>query len=397
MSNPPRDDAPGQAPEAAPETSAPQASPRWGVFAVVGGPQTGLVLRIPPGDTITLGRSPQCDVHFDESNLSRHHAQLSRAGDDHLLNDAGSKNGTFVNGVRIHEATALRDGDQVQLGTTTKLRFALVDEAGEQALRDVHRSRRRETMTAYTELPNQDTERVLELQQAQDFQRRLLRTDALPRLPGVDIEVVYEPLAMVGGDFYRITSPRDGMLRVFLFDATGRGVQGLLGTVPIASEYEALKDEPIHPGQLLDTLNQRLISHRAAVCCSAVCLDLDLGEGTMRVASAAHPPAFLLRDGELLGLGSDAALLGQTPEASFPEASHPLRRGDSVVLYTNGATDTRNPSGEPFGDERLKSALLEAHSRSIALATHARHRLQLFNGGQPFDDDLTLLAVRWVG
>ncbi len=59
-----------------------------------------------------LGRAPECEIHLAEPGISKHHAQILVTEDKVILSDLGSKNGTYVNGVRIQNQT-LRLGDKV--------------------------------------------------------------------------------------------------------------------------------------------------------------------------------------------------------------------------------------------------------------------------------------------
>jgi LysM repeat protein len=65
---------------------------------------------------LTLGRAVDNDIVIDDSEVSRHHARLTLRGNDWVLEDLGSRNGTFVNGQRITGPVALRPGSQVALG-----------------------------------------------------------------------------------------------------------------------------------------------------------------------------------------------------------------------------------------------------------------------------------------
>jgi hypothetical protein len=73
--------------------------------------------RIPlqTGDNI-LGRDED-DIHIDSPTVSRRHARISIAGDIAVLEDLGSKNGTFVGGVAVSAPVRLRDGDEVRTGS----------------------------------------------------------------------------------------------------------------------------------------------------------------------------------------------------------------------------------------------------------------------------------------
>jgi LysM repeat protein len=68
-------------------------------------------------DVITIGRSPDNDIAIDDAEVSRHHARLTRRGNDWILEDLGSRNGTTVNGRRIIGPVTLTPGAQVGLGT----------------------------------------------------------------------------------------------------------------------------------------------------------------------------------------------------------------------------------------------------------------------------------------
>jgi hypothetical protein len=65
---------------------------------------------------VVLGRSRDCDCVIAEPSVSRRHAELRRDGERWLLRDAGSRNGTRVNGVRLLEETEVAPGDRVSFG-----------------------------------------------------------------------------------------------------------------------------------------------------------------------------------------------------------------------------------------------------------------------------------------
>ena len=67
-------------------------------------------------DRITLGRSTSCSVPIPDPFLSREHAEIRRAGDQWVLSDKGSVNGTFHNGSRVLDPVPLKPGDRVTLG-----------------------------------------------------------------------------------------------------------------------------------------------------------------------------------------------------------------------------------------------------------------------------------------
>jgi signal transduction histidine kinase len=87
-------------------------------FVVVSGPNLGA--RYPlnsstNSSTVRIGRDSRCEIHFDDTETSRKHAEIELVGDSYVLRDLKSSNGTTVNGQTIETKTLL-DGDRVQIG-----------------------------------------------------------------------------------------------------------------------------------------------------------------------------------------------------------------------------------------------------------------------------------------
>lgn len=67
-------------------------------------------------EQLTLGRDPSSGIFLNDVTVSRNHATLTYGGGEVSVEDAGSLNGTYINGVRVDRAP-LKDGDIVQIGT----------------------------------------------------------------------------------------------------------------------------------------------------------------------------------------------------------------------------------------------------------------------------------------
>src|SRR5919202_4108933 len=90
--------------------------------AAVGSLLLGDGRRIPVGEEpVTIGRLPECDIVLSDPNVSRRHAEVRRRGNDFVVVDLGSTNGTKVNGAGVRERVLL-DGDEITLGST-RVRF----------------------------------------------------------------------------------------------------------------------------------------------------------------------------------------------------------------------------------------------------------------------------------
>jgi len=81
---------------------------------------------IPPGITV-LGRSSSCDVTLKSRRTSRRHLECHCEGNQVRVRDLGSANGTYINGMRLTQATTLKDGDKIAIGNIS-LRFDAADD-----------------------------------------------------------------------------------------------------------------------------------------------------------------------------------------------------------------------------------------------------------------------------
>jgi len=74
-------------------------------------------------DEILIGRDPICQVTLPSRWISRVHARLRREENHYFAEDAGSKNGLFINGQRVYKPHVLSDGDRLQLAPGLDLIF----------------------------------------------------------------------------------------------------------------------------------------------------------------------------------------------------------------------------------------------------------------------------------
>jgi DNA-binding winged helix-turn-helix (wHTH) protein len=76
-----------------------------------------------------IGRDPELELSFDTPSVSRRHARLRVEPSGAVLEDLGSKNGTFLNGRRVAGPTPLSDRDQIRIGSRVHLTFRTIEPA----------------------------------------------------------------------------------------------------------------------------------------------------------------------------------------------------------------------------------------------------------------------------
>jgi len=112
---------------------------------VIGGKAFGQSFALDNENT-GIGRSTKSRIQLDDDGISRQHAEVIRSGDEWLMVDLNSTNGTYHDGELIQVRT-LRDGDKLQLGMSTILRFQFQDVVDERYHRSMYESKTRDALT----------------------------------------------------------------------------------------------------------------------------------------------------------------------------------------------------------------------------------------------------------
>jgi diguanylate cyclase (GGDEF)-like protein len=92
------------------------------------GPLRGKMKLLEKEETV-IGRADDVDVSVADPRISRHHLRISLSKGQAIIEDQGSTNGTFVNGVRIREPQVLNSGDKIHISSDTLFKFAVGDQA----------------------------------------------------------------------------------------------------------------------------------------------------------------------------------------------------------------------------------------------------------------------------
>jgi two-component system cell cycle response regulator len=114
-------------------------------LVVLAGVSAGEMFKLQLDKTV-IGRGPKCAVRLNDEGVSREHSQLVREGEKIILEDLGSTNGTFCNGIRV-DRRELADGDKIMVGSTTILKFTYHDYLDEVFQRQMYESALRDGLT----------------------------------------------------------------------------------------------------------------------------------------------------------------------------------------------------------------------------------------------------------
>ena len=100
------------------------------------------------------------------------------------------------------------------------------------------------------------------------------------------------------------------------------------------------------PLDALSQLNRALLAQRGGALCSVAAMTLSWPEGTaVEAAVAGHPPPLLISDGAVTEIALRGPVLGAFDDAGWELEQVPLSYGEQLVVYTDGVTEARSPTG----------------------------------------------------
>lgn len=342
------------------------------LHAVVVTDEAGEIRRLPlTAAGLRIGRVPGNDLVLPSPDVSRQHAQVTLLGDDAMLTDAGSTNGTWLEGRRVAGSVPLPPGARFSVGP-----FALNYQRGPQ--REMARA----------------AEMEAELERAFRYIRGLLPE---PIAGGrVRADWRFRPSAGIGGDALGYRWLDASRFAIFLIDVAGHGLGSALLA---ASVLNALRDraEP-EPDVVLAQLNARFQMDEQSGLFFTVWYGVaDLAARRLDFASAGHHPAYMLLPGSAApqAVGTRNPAIGMLPSVRFAAGQAPIPPGARLVLFSDGAFETVAPNGRQRGLGDFMAFLDEPLPPGPAVADHLMQRLRATARLGPLEDDATILCTEF--
>ncbi len=235
-------------------------------------------------------------------------------------------------------------------------------------------------------------------------QARQIQTSILPRsqprFGDFDIAGRSDSLDIVGGDLYDYIPISDKILGLTLADASGHGLPAALQVRDI---YVGLRMGLSRDFKIVRTL-QRLNRIIHAGTLTSRFVSMFYGElernGVLIYVNAGHPPPFhLAAGGSVTFLEEGGPVLGPLPKATYDRGYVQMRRGDMLVLFTDGVTEARRAGSSPddpaeYRSERLLEVARANQGKTAAQVIDAIFAdLEVWSGGAAPQDDRTVVVV----
>jgi phosphoserine phosphatase RsbU/P len=229
---------------------------------------------------------------------------------------------------------------------------------------------------------------------------------------GLEANIIARPSGdQEGGDLCALFSCGEAHARVVLADCVGHGYEASVVAGHVHGLLHKLRDLR-NSSRLLTALNDEftLAGQRAGApmrLTTLVTAIFDRESGELNFAYAAHPRMLLWRKEESrwlpVGEGLAGLPIGFVAGEVYLEQSVRVARGDIVLVFSDGITDVFSPADEQLGPEGLQRLAEESMCELPEpvelgkLTEKLVEKIQRFHGSAEFEDDFTLLALRWLG
>ncbi len=267
--------------------------------------------------------------------------------------------------------------------------ISLISAFASQAAISLERAKLHENILAAKKLEEQ-------LNIAREIQRTFL-PDEDPQVEGYQITGRNVSSGQVGGDYYDFIKIVDQRLGISVADVSGKGMPAAL----IMASLRASLIAEIRNNYTIRTIAEKVNS----LLCESLepgnfvtgiyCV-LDSKHHMMTYSNFGHnPPLLLQEDGEFNQLTEGGPVLGVSNGVTFEEGAISLRRGEVLVMYTDGVTEVFNDEGVEFGAEGLMDVIRANRDRSASEIADAIYgATKSFAPQTHVYDDITMVVVK---
>ncbi|MFT7586942.1 MAG: sigma-B regulation protein RsbU (phosphoserine phosphatase) [Cellvibrionaceae bacterium] len=241
----------------------------------------------------------------------------------------------------------------------------------------------------------------IEAELAKKVQLRLL-PKTFPDVPGIDLWAGSKPASQVGGDFYAFVSNPNRPFTFCVGDVSGKGMPAalLMAMSRTVMRTKTNVTPTPTPEVILDECNTELYDDFTEVSMFATAFvgQFHNNNQFLKYANAGHSPVvFCPFDGPPVLLEADGTALGVLPTSLAEDQSLEFRKGDVLVVATDGFSEASNHDDELFGYDRfLKVIKMLSKKSAKGIFDGLFETINNFSAGRPQDDDQTMLVLKAV-
>ena len=218
-----------------------------------------------------------------------------------------------------------------------------------------------------------------------------------PEVDGFDISAYNFSTEEVSGDYYDFVKHYDDHLGLVIADVSGKGVPASLLMAFLRASLRSAIHVGYAPNVAMAKVNyllwESIEPHQFVTAFYGM---LDATNRTLAFVNAGHNPLLVLNsDGTPRFVERGGLPLGLFKETRYYEYYLPIDAGQTLVLYTDGATEAQSPAGAEYGRERLVEAVrLSRHLRAREMIDFIYNDVFEWTGGAGAGDDVTFVVIK---
>ncbi|MCX6137539.1 MAG: SpoIIE family protein phosphatase [Ignavibacteriales bacterium] len=237
-----------------------------------------------------------------------------------------------------------------------------------------------------------------EIDAARKIQSALM-PDRTPAIDGWSIAIASRAANNVGGDLVDYIPLENGHALLVLADICGKGLSAALLTAKLQTVIRTISLEQLSLADLAARVNRAFRSEcTAQMFASLVIAEIVPGKPAIQWINAGHLPPFIIRQGIPSPSPKGEVALGLLVDAAYNPHSLQLAKGESFVIYSDGAVDARNERGIFFGTDRFTASLVAAADKDAAATIQSvLSIISSFVDDAPMHDDISLVVMKYIG
>lgn len=218
--------------------------------------------------------------------------------------------------------------------------------------------------------------------------------------PRLEVDALLEPAKSVGGDLYDCLRIGPDKIGFAIGDVTGKGVPAaLFMAMSKALLSSALFREQGALAKAVDAINRDLMrSNEEVMSVTMIVGQVDLDTGLVSLVCAGHEDPYIVKADRMV---ERLSLVGGPPlstiEYDYPVETLTLTKGDTLVLVTDGITEAQDNAATLYGRDRIADQLASVDVSAKAICEAIRDDVRRFEGHADPTDDLTVMALRYLG
>ena len=230
----------------------------------------------------------------------------------------------------------------------------------------------------------------------------LIQGETLPKqdfkFNGWEVSYHYRPAGPVSGDYCDLMSTDTGELYFLVGDVSGKGVAASLLMSRLHAIFRSLISLGLGVSELVERANHLFADttmrpYYATLVCGKAAPD-----GRVEICNAGHCAPLFIQGSTVAPVGATGLPVGMFCQERYESVQLELKKGDRLVLYTDGLSEARDRGEFEYGESRIQSLLSKcAELPAATVVSRLLDDVRIFSAGTQISDDLTIMAIEMVG